>query len=110
MSQSDRSDPTRIGNQPALRTSSGASWLVVGAIFVIICGGLLVALNSLQHPLGLIGAGAILSLYLAMLVTARVVRPRRVRLVTLACLLIAIAVTGLGFVLVINAAEWTAVV
>lgn len=102
---SDPRDPTLMGNQDALRTSSGAIWLIVGAIFVVICGGLLLALNSLQHPVGFIGAGIVAVLYLAMLVVARVVRHQRARLVTLAVLMLAIAAVGLAFVLVISAAE-----
>lgn len=94
-----------MGNQAALRTSSGAIWLVVGAIFTVLCAGLLIALNSLQHPVGLIGAGIVVALYLAMLVVARVVRPQRARLVTLAVLMLTIAAVGLGFVLVISTAE-----
>lgn len=94
-----------MGNQDALRTSSGAIWLVVGAIFTVICGGLLLALNSLQHPVGIVGAVIVGVLYVAMLVVARAVRNRRARLVTLAVLMLSIAVVGLVFVLVISSAE-----
>lgn len=94
-----------MGNQPALRTSSGAIWLVVGAMITVLCGGLLLALNSLQHPVGMIGAAIVGVLYLAMLVVAALVRAQRARLVTLAVLLLTIAFVGLGFVLVISAAE-----
>ncbi len=37
MSENDRDrDPTRMANQPALRTSSGAVWLIVAAIFTAV--------------------------------------------------------------------------
>lgn len=109
MERSDRRDPTRIGDQPALRTSSGAVWLVAGGVLAALCIGLLLALNSLQPPVGLIGAGVVFALYLFMVAAALAIPARHARLVTLACLMIAIAITGLAFVLVINTVEWAAV-
>jgi len=32
-----RTDPTRVMNQPALRTSSGAIWLVAASVFTAVC-------------------------------------------------------------------------
>lgn len=32
-----RTDPTRVMNQPALRTSSGAIWLVAATVFTAVC-------------------------------------------------------------------------
>jgi hypothetical protein len=98
-----------MGDQPALRTSGGAVWLIVGGALAILCIGLLLALNPLQPPSGLVGAAVILVLYVFMVAAAFAVPGRRARLLTLAFLMIAIAVTGLGFVLAINAAEWAAV-
>lgn len=102
-------DPTRMGDQPALRTSSGAIWLIVGGVLAIGSIVLLLALNALQSPLGLVGAGVILVLYVMMLAVTLLIRSTRPRLVTLATLMITIAVVALGFVYAINATEWAAV-
>jgi hypothetical protein len=109
MARPDRRDPTRVGDQPALRTSSGAVWLVVGGAMAALCIVLLLALNSLQHPVGLIGAGVIAVLYVFMVAAVLAIPARRARLVTLAILMIGIAIVGLVFVLIVNTAEWAAV-
>lgn len=109
MSRSGRRDSTRMGDQPALRTSGGAVWLVVGGVLAALCIGLLLALNSLQHPVGLVGAAIVLVLYVFMVAAVLAIPDRRARLLTLACLMIGIAVAGLVFVLIINATQWAAV-
>ena len=109
MARSGRRDPTRMGDQPALRTSSGGIWLVVGGALAVLCVALLLGLNSLQPPVGLIGAGVVLVLYVFMVAAVLAIPARRARLVTLACLMIAIAIVGLVFVLIINTTQWTAV-
>jgi hypothetical protein len=109
MARPGRRDPTRIGDQPALRTSSGAIWLVVGGALAVLCIALLLALNTLQPPVGLIGAGIVLVLYVFMVAAVLASPARRARLITLATLMIAIAIVGLVFVLLINTAEWAAV-
>lgn len=108
MARSERRDPTRIGDQPALRTSSGAVWLIVGGALAVVCIGLLLGLNSLQPPVGLIGAGIVLLLYVFMLAAVLAIPRTRARLLTLAALMIAIATTALVFVLIVNTAEWAA--
>jgi hypothetical protein len=98
-----------MGDQPALRTSSGTVWLVVGGVLAALCIVLLLALNPLQHPVGLVGAGIVLVLYVFMVVAVLAITDRRARLVTLAILMIGIAIAGLVFVLIINATQWSAV-
>lgn len=99
---------TRIGEQPALRTSSGRSWLVMGALAMVVCGGLLLALSTRQPTMGFVGAGVVVVLYVFM-VAALAIRNTRARLVTLAALMVAMVATALIFVLVITTAEWSAV-
>ncbi len=99
-----------MSDQPALRTSRGRSWLLVGALTMVVCGGLLIALSSRQPATGVVGAGVVVAIYVCMIVVALAIRNLRSRLVTLAILLIAMVVTALGFVLAITAAEWSAVV
>ncbi|HNP16192.1 MAG TPA: hypothetical protein PKI99_07000, partial [Terrimesophilobacter sp.] len=94
----------------ALRTSTGRSWLIVGALMMVICGGILLALSSRQPLIGFLGAGIVAVLYALMVLVSLVVRRQRAKLVTLAALLIAMAATALGFVLVISATEWAPVV
>ncbi len=105
MMDPDLHNDTRIGEQPALRTSTGRSWLIVGALMMVISDGLLIALSSRQPLLGFLGAGIVTVLYALMVVVSLLVRHVRVRLVTLAVLLAAMAITALGFVFVITATE-----
>lgn len=100
---------TRMGEQPALRTSRGSSWLIVGALTMVVCGGLLLALSTRQPMTGVLGAGVIVVLYMLMIVVTIAIRNLRARLVTLAVLLIVMVLTALGFVLAITAAEWSAI-
>ncbi len=100
---------TRIGEQPSLRTSSGRSWLIVGALMTVISVGVLFAVTSQQPLIGFLGAGIIAVLFALMVVVSLVVRHLRARLVTLAVLLAAIAATALAFMFVIAAAEWSVV-
>lgn len=109
MGRSEHRDPTRIADQPALRTSSGAVWLIVGGVLAALCIGLLIALDSLQPPVGVIGAGIVLVLYVFMVAAVLAIPRTRIRLLTLAVLMIAMAIAGLVFVLIVNAAEWAAV-
>lgn len=99
---------TRIGEQPSLRTSRGRSWLIVGAIMAVACGGLLLALSTRQPITGVVGAAIVVAIYVLMVVVTIVIRRMRARLVTLAVLLCAMAAVALGFVLAVNAAEWSA--
>ncbi|WP_166979045.1 hypothetical protein [Paramicrobacterium fandaimingii] len=96
----DGEDPTRMANQPALRTSSGAIWLVVGAVFVVICLVVLIPLVPLGNPAPLVGAVLIVLLYAAMIVVRFAVHSRIARLRALAVLLGLIAVIGLLAVLI----------
>lgn len=99
---------TRMGEQPALRTSRGGSWLLVGALTMVAVGGLLLVLSSRQPVTGIIGAGVVVAIYVVMVVATFVIRNLRARLITLAVLLIAMVLVALGFVLAIGAAEWSA--
>jgi hypothetical protein len=98
----DPRDPTRLREQPALTTSTGAIWLVVGGFFVVVSGVVLLFLAHLP-PAGL-AVGALIAdlvLYAAMLVVRFTVRRRRAMLGTLAILMLAIAAVSLAAVLVV---------
>ncbi len=108
MSDSQFRNDTRIGEQPALRTSSGRSWLIMGALTMVVCGGLLLALSTRQPTTGFVGAAVVAALYVVMVVATLAIRNLRTRLVTLAVLLGAMVLAALVFVLVITTAEWSA--
>ena len=89
-------DPSRIGLQPALTTSTGRSWLIVGGLFTVIALAVLLPMTWMP-PAG-VGLGASITvavLYIAMVVVRLIVGrgPQRLRL--LAGGLIAIALVSL---------------
>lgn len=101
-------DSVRMIDQPALRTSNGLVWLLVGGILTVICAGLLVLLSEINPTVAWTGAGAIVALYLAMIVVRFLVRPKRPRLLTLAVLFGLITAIGLVCVLMIAAQQGAA--
>lgn len=78
-------DPTRMRNQPALTTSSGRIWIVVGAITTVLIAGVMVALwLRLDSTLALVIAILSVVLFALMVVVRFSVHPLRQRLVILA--------------------------
>ncbi|QPZ38378.1 hypothetical protein [Paramicrobacterium chengjingii] len=96
----DGEDPTKMANQPALRTSSGAIWLGIGALLVVICLIVLIPLIPLGNPAPLFGAVLIVLLYAAMIVVRFAVHRPVARLRALAALFGLIALIGLLAVLI----------
>lgn len=79
------SDPTQMRNQPALTTSSGRIWLVIGAIATVLIAGTLIALwLQLDSTLALMVAGFTVVLYVVMVIVRLTVEPLRPRLMALA--------------------------
>lgn len=106
----DTRDPTSIRAQPALTTSSGTSWLVVGGLFTLIAAGMLVALAGFPPPgLALTGAAVVVLLALG-IVLARLLLPAgRRRLGVMAALLLASATIALGVTIVVAWSAWQGV-
>lgn len=101
---------TRVRNQSSLTTSSGASWLVIGGILMILCGGLLFAMQWLQPAwAGLAGFITVIAVYAAMVVVRLGVGRGRRRLGILAVLTILIPITFFVFGGIVTAAEWGAI-
>jgi hypothetical protein len=96
----------RVRDQPALTTASGRTWIVVGGLLTLVSLLILVPMLLLRPP-GAAGVGIVLVLflYIGMLVSMRI-PPGSPRLVTLAVLMIAIAVVALATVIVVAVAEW----
>ena len=88
-------DPTRIGSQPALTTSTGRIWLIVGGIFTGVSLAVLMPMTQLPPPgVALTGAIAVATLYIAMIVARIVIPAGRRRLMLLAAAMLTIAATA----------------
>lgn len=98
----DSTDPTFVRNQPALRSSSGRIWLVVGGILAVICVVVLLLQLGNSVPLAVLGAIVVVLLYAAMIVV-RLLLPQPPRLVVLACVFAAIPVWTIVWLFVIVA-------
>lgn len=104
-------DPTRMANQPALQTSGGAIWIVVGAIFAAIAIGALVAIALTSSPatatVSWSAAATVFVLFVVMVLVRLATRPGRRRLRWMAgCFLTMafVALVGVWLSAVYNAA------
>lgn len=92
-------DPTKMVNQPSLRTSHGLVWLIVGGLFAaasLIPFSLLAFAGTGRSTGAAITVGiVILVLYAAMLVSRFAIRPGPVRLWVLAGCMLAMALAAL---------------
>ncbi|PZF56219.1 hypothetical protein DEI92_15120 [Curtobacterium sp. MCBD17_034] len=102
-------DPTLVRNQPALTTSDGTIWVVVGAITAIVVGLVMWLMGLLVPAVGWTGLVLVLALFVAMLVVRFAVRHVRHRLATLAALEGAMVLVGLVVVLVVLVGQARAV-
>jgi hypothetical protein len=102
-----RLDPTRVRNQPALTSSNGSSWLIVGGLFALIACGVLGFLIPLQPSgLALVSMIVIVALYAAMIAVRFSVEKQRLRLGWLAALMLTIAAVALTTTVIVSSAEW----
>lgn len=106
-------DPTRMSNQPALRSSDGTIWVVVAGLFLLVCAFPLSLLTIVEPrssaPVAWLTAVTIVILY-ALLVGARFRVPsgtRRLRF--MAILMLAMAAVALIGLLICAGIEWSAV-
>jgi hypothetical protein len=103
------SDPTYVRNQPALTTSTGRIWLIVGGLFTAISLAFLVPMLALGSPgVALFGIVAVSSLYLAMIVVRLSTGQGRLRLALMASFMLLIALASLVCILVVVGNEWNA--
>ena len=98
-SKHSRPDPTSMLNQPALRTSTGKIWLVMGAFFVVASliplGALIFVRQGPSAPLATVIACGVIGLYLVMIAVRISVKNRTLRLRILAACMLAIAALAL---------------
>lgn len=108
-----RRDPTRMANQPALRSSQGTIWVLVAGLFALVC---LVPLSLLtvvdpreSAAVAWITAILVVVLYAALLVTRWIVADREHRLRIMAVLMLAMAAVALIGMVICATIEWSAV-
>lgn len=106
----DPHDPTRMANQPALTTSSGTVWIVVGALFALATAYPLSALllfdPGASFVVALITAVAVVALYVMIVITRFTVPAGRKRLRRMAAFFLAMAAVAVVGLLVCAAIEW----
>lgn len=103
-------DPTLVRNQPALTTSTGLAWIIVGGILCVTAIAILAPLIGLGPPgVAVGGIAALAAIYLVMVIVRFQVGAGRFRLAAMAICMIAIAVVGLVAVGIITADEWSVV-
>jgi hypothetical protein len=103
-------DPTKVRNQPALTRGPGNTWLVIGALMTVI-SGLIFAFALNLHPPGLALSGllAVVALFIGMVIARFTIPTDRVRLGTLAVLLLLLAAIALVCLGIITWTEWAAI-
>ncbi|MGB3911704.1 MAG: hypothetical protein WBL06_14645 [Pseudolysinimonas sp.] len=101
-------DPTAIREQPALTTSTGAIWLIVGGLFAAISLGVLIPMSTLPNgTVAVVAAIVVALLYVAMLVAQFAMAPGRRRLGAQATAMLLMAAVALGAVLFVAAGAAT---
>lgn len=101
-------DPTRVTDQPALRTSNGTAWVVMGGLLVIASYIPLLALIFVRRgpsqPIAIATAVIVLTLYGGLLISRLIAPPGRMRLrVMAACMLTSAFAALIGMVLCVLA-------
>lgn len=95
-----RLDPTKMKNQPAMRTSSGLIWIVMGGFFAVAAAvpfSLLIAGDRPSHTVAMVILVIVAVLYVALITVRFVVQKRVARLrVMAACMLSMAAVALIG--------------
>jgi O-antigen ligase len=99
-------DPTRVRSQPALTSSTGLIWIVLGSVLAVICAGVLFALVPLQPVTAWVGLVLVVVLFLAMVVIRFAVRVGRRRLTAMASVFGGMALVTLACVVIIAGAAW----
>ncbi|NEM90115.1 hypothetical protein [Galbitalea soli] len=96
----------RVRDQPALTTSTGRSWLILGGLMALIAIGVMVPMIALDPPgVAVAGCCVVVALYTAMVITRINARPGRGMLAALAALMIGIAGVALLCVVIVAAQQ-----
>jgi hydrogenase/urease accessory protein HupE len=105
----DGTDPTRVRDQPAIRSGRRRRWLVPAGLLAAVTIAFLVAALGMQTVVPVVGIAATALLYLAMVVVAVTGRPVRSRNVALAGLMALLAAAALGSLLALLLTELAAI-
>jgi hypothetical protein len=105
----DGTDPTRVRDQPAIRSGRRRRWLVPAGLLAGVTIAFLVAALGMQTVVPVVGIAATALLYLAMVVVAVTGRPVRSRNVALAGLMALLAAAALGSLLALLLTELVAI-
>lgn len=105
-----REDPTLVRNQPALRTSSGTIWIIVGALFIAVCLIPLVGIVASGMPAAAVAIATIVLmsvLYAAMVAVRFSATPGPLRLQRMAACFLGVAAVALIGMIVCVMIEWS---
>lgn len=106
-------DPTRMANQPALRSSDGLIWIIVAGLFLLVCAVPLVLLTLVDPrasaPMAWITAIVLVALYAALVTARGAVTDRKRRLRLMAILMLSMAAVALIGLFTCALIEWSAV-
>gem|GEM_PF-4456874 len=94
-----------MGEQPAVRAGVRRWWLIAGGVLTAIVVGFFVAALSLNAAIATTGIIVCGGLYLALVLSAVAIRSPRARGVAMAVAMILLAVSSLGLLIVLAAAE-----
>ncbi|MCF2573854.1 hypothetical protein [Brevibacterium sp. UCMA 11754] len=93
----ERLDPTKVRDQPALRSSPGTVWIVSGGLLLLVVASVLawvIVSSGTAAPVAVATGAAVVALYLVLLVVRFVVRPGKVRLRIMAAAMIGMALVS----------------
>lgn len=100
----DHLDPTKVRDQPALRSSSGRVWIVAGGLLLLVTAAVLAWIvlsgGSGAVPVAVTTAGLAAALYVVLLVVRFAVRPGKLRLRIMAAAMIGMALVAIVGLLV----------
>lgn len=101
-------EPTSLRNQPAMREGSEKRWLITGGILLVVAGAIFAFLMPVQFASAGMALAILVVGYLAMIVSAVVIRSPRAKSVTLAWLMAAMGIAAVIGLVVLVALEWAA--
>lgn len=92
-------DPTKVRDQPSLRSSSGRVWIVTGGLFlcvILVVLAWIVVGGGTAVPVAITTAALAVALYVVLLVARLVARPGKVRLRIMAAAMIGMALFSIA--------------
>lgn len=93
----DHLDPTKVRDQPALRSSSGRVWIVAGGLLLLVTAAVLawIVLSGGSGAAPVATGAAVVALYIVLLIVRFAVRPGKLRLRIMAAAMIGMALVAI---------------